>query len=517
LLELKLEKVKLMEERIRLKEGLPFKYGFKKYGWQKSYCDSKKSRHRLICAANQIGKSTIQICDRIDVATSPDLWPKLWPRQFKYGTAVKPFSWYLYPNQDTVMSEFVEKWVPYYLPRGEFKDHPVFGWKEQITNKVLKHITFNSGWRIYFKTYGQNVQDLQSGTVWAIDCDEELPEDLLSELEARLFATDGYFSMAFTATLGQEIWRKAIEGEGDDEIYPDAWKKQISMFDCLQYSDGADTPWTKDRIEQIIRGCKSANEVKRRVYGKFVVDSGLKYPGFTRELNYVERPKSKEGKVFTGPPKGWSVYSAVDVGSGGKHNHPAAYIFLAANPKLTKIRAFKGRRLDGIETTAGDILKFYTNDKGVIQTTIQAYDSAAKDFGTIANRMGLGFTKAKKDHAIGELALNTAFKSGILKIYKDDEEMIKLVRELETLLVTTAKNKSKDDFIDALRYALMEIPIDWEEVLENGEIKIDKKVNLPDKNDRRAMYEYWDSEEFRKENEDEIENEFEFWGDLYGN
>jgi hypothetical protein len=95
--------------------------------------------------------------------------------------------------------------------------------------------------------------------------------------------------------------------------------------------------------------------------------------------------------------------------------------------------------------------------------------------------------------------------------------MIKLVRELETLLVTTAKNKSKDDFIDALRYALMEIPIDWEEVLENGEIKIDKKVNLPDKNDRRAMYEYWDSEEFRKENEDEIENEFEFWGDLYGN
>jgi len=323
--------------------------------------------------------------------------------------------------------------------------------------------------------------------------------------------------MAFTATLGQEIWRKAIEGEGDDEIYPDAWKKQISMFDCLRYNDGTETPWTKDRIEQIIRGCKSANEVKRRVYGKFVVDSGLKYPGFTRELNYVERPKSKEGKVFTGPPKGWSVYSAVDVGSGGKHNHPAAYIFLAANPKLTKIRAFKGRRLDGIETTAGDILKFYTNDKGVIQTTIQAYDSAAKDFGTIANRMGLGFTKAKKDHAIGELALNTAFKSGILKIYKDDEEMIKLVRELETLLVTTAKNKSKDDFIDALRYALMEIPIDWEEVLENGEIKIDKKVNLPDKNDRRAMYEYWDSEEFRKENEDEIENEFEFWGDLYGN
>lgn len=287
------------------------------------------------------------------------------------------------------------------------------------------------------------------------------------------------------------------------------------MFDCLTYGDGTETPWTKDRIEQIIRGCKSSNEVKRRVYGKFVVDSGLKYPGFTRELNYVKRPTNKDGIAFTGPPKGWSVYSAVDVGSGGKHNHPAAYIFLAANAELTKIRAFKGRRLDGIETTAGDILKYYTTDKGSIQTAVQAYDSAAKDFGTITSRMGLGFIKAKKDHAIGELALNTAFKSGILKIYKDDEEMIKLVRELETLLITTAKNKSKDDFIDALRYALMEIPIDWEQVLENGEIKIEKKSSLPDPKDRRAMYDYWESEEYRQENENEIEDELSFWGNLY--
>ena len=172
-------------------------------------------------------------------------------------------------------------------------------------------------------------------------------------------------------------------------------------------------------------------------------------------------------------------------------------------------------RLDGIETTAGDILKFYTTDKGAISITTQVYDSAAKDFGTISTRMGIPFNKAQKDHSIGELALNTAFKSGILKIYKD-EELIKLVRELETLLVTTPKNKSKDDFIDALRYAIMEIPIDWEEVLENGEIKVEKKSNIPDPKDRRAMYDYWDSEEFRKENENEIENELDFWGDLYG-
>jgi hypothetical protein len=31
------------------------------------------------------------------------------------------------------------------------------------------------------------------------------------------------------------------------------------------------------------------------------------------------------------------------------------------------------------------------------------------------------------------------------------------------------------------------------------------------------MYDYWDSEEYRKENESEVDDEIEFWGDLYGN
>jgi hypothetical protein len=520
LLQLKLEKVKLMEEKLRLKAGLPHLYALKRYLWQKEYEEAKFYKKRLICAANQIGKSTIQIEDRLTIATTPELWKQLWPSQFEINPNLKPYSWYLYPNQDTVLTEFREKWEPMYLPRGEFKDHEIYGWKETITNKVLKYIEFNSGYKIYFKTYNQTAQDLQSGTVWAIDCDEELPEHLLPELQARLLATDGYFSMAFTATLGQDFWYKVIERKGEqDELWADAWKRQISMYDCLNYHDGTKAPWTTARIEQAVKNCKSPAEVNRRVKGRFVKDEGLLYSGFDRDRNYKPYPRLPNGKSFKGVPKGWSVYSSVDVGSGGEQGHPAAYSFLMVNPDYTKIRWFRGKRLDGIETTAEDIYKHYVRSSRGLDINVETYDWASKDFGTIANRAGRPFKKAEKNHELGEMALNTALKSGMLVIYYDPDdphdESLKLVRELETLPVNANKRTAKDDFIDTVRYATVEIPIDWELVL-NGE-EATTVTKSPDSHNKREGINgfIWSNQKDEEEDQQSIEDEFAEWADLY--
>ena len=281
------------------------------------------------------------------------------------------------------------------------------------------------------------------------------------------------------------------------------------MFDCLKYTDSTDTPWTESRINQIIRNCKSKAEVDKRVFGRFVLDDGLKYQGFTREKNYARRPKNGRGNPFYGPPRGWTVYGGVDIGSGGKDNHPAAYTLLAVDPTMSKIRVFKCRRLDKIETTAIDILKIYLEDTKGLNVVSQAYDFAAKDFGTIASRSGIPFVKAKKDHDVGEMALNTAFKTGMLKIYRGDEED-KLVRELETLLIAGDKRKAKDDLIDSLRYALMQVPINWEKV--SGIETANKPEKISTKH--RRPNEYWEDDEGSKI-QDEIDEELEFWDELY--
>ena len=461
--------------------------------------------------------SSIQIRDFIDIATKPEIWEELWP-VLKTNTSAVPYGWYLYPNQDTVMAEFETKWMKEILPRGSMENHPVYGWKANITTKVLKHIDFNSGFRLYFKTYNQNVSDLQSGTVWLVGLDEEVKESLLPELEARLFATGGMMSMVFTATIGQEIWRKTIEQIGQkDEQFPHAWKRQVSMYDCLEYVDGSDTPWTKQKIEIAKQSCKSETEIARRVYGKFVLESGLLYSGFDRRRNFRPYPVKPDGTIFYGCPKGWDVYSAVDYGSGGT-GHPSSIMFLAVNKEVTKIRVIKCKRFDNDgDFTAADLYQAYVSMRKELGVTPikQVYDSAAKDFGTIAIRSGDYFTKANKDHTEGELALNSALKMGILVIYDDEDgEGDKFCRELESLTTGYNKRITTDDLTDSARYAVVSIPINWLDVLAGKAVKLgkDKKKVY---NDRQENGKFMSREE-EKDNETHYNEEFSFWNSQFG-
>jgi len=495
LLELKRKKLRLLEQETARRELLPHLYGLKMYKWARKYSDAKFCKARYLCAANQIGKSSTQIRDRITIATTPSLWPKLWPAQYKLNKDMTPFSWYLYPNFDTVTSEVEDKWIPQFLPRGKMKDDPVFGWRIFKENKKLKAIIFNNGYKIYFKTYSQNVVDLQSGTPFAIDADEELPMDLKPELDARLYSSDGQFSMVFTATLGQDYWRDVIEGKGVEEREKDAFKIQVSMYDCLEYEDGSSTPWTEERIERIKLKCKNSAEVERRIYGKFVVDTGLVYPTFDRARHFV-RPNINNPKIL---PSGWFVYGGVDIGTGGEDNHPAAMVILGCSPDYKKVRVLKCRRMDKIETTAGDILNAYMQLLGDWKPISQCYDWAARDFHTIATRCGIPFKKAKKNHEVGEMVLNTAFKLDMLKVYNRDEDSLKLARELEGLRVGANKRTAKDDLIDALRYAMMSIPVDWE-VIVNTNTKTKYAIQHGAVRGKNGTIERERPEDFYKEN-----------------
>ena len=513
--DIKIAEVLALNRKLELKEGLPHLYGLTMYQWQYDYFH-RWDKHMLLCAANQIGKSSVQIRKAIHVATEPSMWPELFPHKAN-ETTYRPVIWYLYPNQDTVMQEFEEKWLVEFLPRGKFEDHKQYGWKKIIRNKVLKGIRFATGVTIYFKTYSQNVMDLQAGTCAIVFNDEELPDDLYPEINARLFGSQGYFSMVFTATRGQDFWRKVIEPkEHEEEGLPDAWKRQISMYDCLEYHDGTKSYWTRARIANVISSCRSKAEVSRRVFGKFVKDDGLMFFGFERERNYVPFPVTATGETFTGVPKGWNIYSGVDIGSGGDKNHPSAYTFVSANPSFTKLRVFLGRRLDKIETTAGDVYKYYKATRGYLKPVMQSYDWAAKDFGTIVTRAGDNFVKAKKDREFGINLINTLLKYGILKIYMS-EENDKLVSELESCVVDQDKRKAKDDFIDALRYAVATIPVNWAEIfkkIDSGDLNPSKTEEKKD--ERTLIAEAFTSRQNGEEEENEYEQEMAYWANLHG-
>ena len=499
-------KKKLLEEKQRqldLIEGLPHLYGWKWYGWAYDFFLSTNQLN-LLCAANQISKSSTQIRKCIEWAGNTKLWADLWrqpPNQF----------WYLYPTSDVATAEFETKWKQF-LPKGAYKDHPTYGWKEEMDKKQIKAIRFNSGVTVYFKTYSQNVSHLQSGTVFALFCDEELPVDLYDELMFRITAAEGYFHMVFTATLGQDYWRRAMEpGAGEEEVLPNAWKKQVSMYECMNYIDGTESHWSEEKIQEVIQRCKSKQEVLRRVWGKFIKAEGRKYPAFDIASHF---------KPIHPLPESWKVYAGIDIGSGGRDGHPAAIVFVAASSDFKQGRVIKAWRGDGEVTTSGDILTKYHELKKEIRRPVEIayYDYASKDFFIIASRAGESFIAADKSHESGEEVINSLFKNNMMYLY-DDDTIRKLGAELHTLSAEGDKRKMKDDLADAFRYAVTKLPWDFSSYFTYTDKKapdpIEKKLSPIQQQikDRRDGF-------YAKKDENsefgEIGREFDEWNEAYG-
>ncbi len=406
------EELELKEAELVIREGLPHLYGLKWYSWALSFFESREQM-AFLTAGNQLSKSSTMIRTAIDWATNKEKWPQLWPHNHKPNLFL-----YFYPTSSQATIEVETKWSQF-LPKNGFENHAQYGYKIEFKNKEVHAIVFNSGVTIFFKSYKQGKEALQTATAYAIFLDEECPEDIWEELSFRVAATQGYIRSAFTATLGQEMWRQAMEPANiEEEKFPNAWKKQVSAYDCLTYADGTPSPWTEDRINNLIATCRSPQEVQRRVFGRFVKESGLIYPQFS-----VERHMKPWHMV----PSSWLWYVAADIGSGsdrpGGQGHPGGILVMAVKPDATEARVVSCWRGDNRRTTAGDIyLKAEELIKELgITPTRKVYDWASADFGTIATRNGGGWTPAKKSQDQGEGIVNTLFKNDMLAIYQKGE------------------------------------------------------------------------------------------------
>lgn len=508
-----LKELEVLENRKNeMKHMLHHLFRFPWYKWAWKFFNNTTDKIQLLCAANQISKSSTQIRKCIHWATDKSIWPKLWPY------AEPNMFWYLYPSKDIATAEFKKKWMQF-MPDNEMREDPIYGWKVVYDGKHISHIDFNSGVTVYFKTYMQNASTLQSGSVFAIFCDEELPEHIYDELMFRIGGTGGYFHMVFTATLGQELWYRAMEMMGHErEFLPDAFKQVVSMYDCLEYMDGSPSPWTVERIKEIEQRCKSPAEINRRVHGRFVKTEGRIIHAFDPTTGYV-----KPFKI----PSYWSRYVGVDIGSGGETGHPSAIAFVAVNPECTEGYVYKGWRGDGISTTSGDVYNKYLELVEPGESFInRVYDFSAVDFGITAQRNGDPFNKANKSNDQGHDLINILLKNKMLRLF-DDFEIRKLGSEWITMLENTSKTKRKDDFSDACRYAVIEIPWDLSKVVPDDGKVIVQDDRLPDNLDecilinfeaqRNGTYVSSSMAEEQAQDWGELESDIMEMNELYGN
>lgn len=469
LYKLKLAKLAQLEAEEQKREALPHLYLHKRYRFQDEFEAEVEKRIQIICACNQVGKSSAAIQRVVDLATAKEKWAEYWPDTIEKKQVPAQW-WYLYPSMEVATVEFEEKWKPL-LPKD--KNDPVYGWEIHLgKGGYVRMLAFKSGINVYFKSYEQSAKNLQSGSVYLMVADEELPVHLLPELQMRVNATKGYMIFVFTATLGQNWWKEVVEDKKRWAKEARVW--QVSLYDCQWYADGTPSKWTNRAIEETIAKCTTPAEVQRRVFGRFVRDEGLVFASFDRERHMVP---------YAPVPNNWVVIAGVDYGSGGNKGHPSSIVVIAVNPERTEAKVIRAWRGEGRVTTCKDVVDEYIKiAEGCDKVDYVYYDFSAKDLATFAMAAGLAFTQADKDRTVGIGLVNTLFKTNRLKIMHSgsdaqyeanilDEHLMghQLADELAALSVDTPKKAARDDLCDALRYAIIAAGFDWDIINQHGE------------------------------------------------
>ena len=500
----------VIKARIKeLQQDLPHLHGWKFYPWAREFFESR-NRMNLLCAANQIGKSSIAIRKNIEWACNKKLWKDLWdtpPKQF----------WYFYPSDSVATIEVEKKWIPEFMPRGAMKDHENYGWDIEYKSGDVHAIHFRSGCSIFFKSYGQKTVVLQTSSVAMMTFDEEAPEEIINECLARLRATRGYFNQVFTATRGLQVWYRAMECIGtSEEMFPNAWKRSISMRDCQYYEDGTPSQWTDARIKEAESFCTSQSEILKRIDGRFVKDEGRKYLAFDPDKAVTNASE----KI----PSNWRYYAGVDIGSGGRGRSAGAVVIVAVSPELDRGRVVRTWRGDHEETTARDILEHYKKLREGLIITQACYDYQSREFGLIASRSGEPILSADKQRNSGEQIINTLFQSGALTIDEGVYDNRKLVTELMSVPAGDKNRKYQDDLTDALRYVIKLIPWDFNKIAPNLRVE-EEKEDVPHVQWTAEEYTAWEIKQRRGEMSDDgrpkddwqiFADEVAAWNEAYG-
>ena len=445
------KKKSLEKKAQQLRFDLPHLYSHKLYRWQRAFIDSE-NRMNIVCAANQIGKSSGAIRRLVANATDEERRKKIFPATW----ATYRQQWYFYPDSKTLEREWATKWQEY-MPRGAQKASAKYGWHVDYEKAgVPKSIRWNSGVTTYFLYYSKHVSSIQASSPHEIFCDEEMPTTFYDEIMMRMISTAGVFNMCYTPTLNQAFWKRVMQ----KKTLKSAFTQEVSMYECLEYEDGSpSTVFSREMIAEVEAKCQNEAERQRRVYGKHVVEGGRVYYGFDEARNVVASVSLS----------GYQVYAAIDYGSGGEKGHPAAIVFCALSADGRQGYVFKCWRGDGVQTSAGDIVNKFIELKKGLNIVDTVYDHSAKDLSIIATRSSIPLNKANKAKDFGEEILNTLLLSGSLKIFEFDDgrsegaELLKLSDELSMLMVGQLEG---DDLTDALRYCVCAMPWDFEHIKE---------------------------------------------------
>lgn len=449
--------------RIDLERELRSRFAlYKPYPKQMEFHNSLASC-RLISGANQSGKTIAGTHECAFQATGiyPD-WYKGWKGHSRIDVVSgKPVFTVVVAATDskTLRDSIMKKLVgselddfsdgliakKYQVPGSIVKARSVTG----LLDSIQIYRDDGSICTMYFRSYEQGRENLQSLTADYVYCDEEPPQDVYAELMSRLNATGGHFAMAFTPLKGltplvQEYW---------NHDNPD---KFLTCMNIYEVDHIAKFPEKIARIKSSFSGL-SESEREARMMGIPAMGSGTVYPVSDESITY---------EAFE-IPKTWRRIAGLDFGRG---EHPIACVWIAFDPEgcAYVYDCFKLTRVGDAEIAAqilsrGNWIPVAYPHDFMRSTGISTIGDETKTEGWVYKEVfakyGINFTdhNAKTEEGsvrveAGIVQVRQAMVEGKFKVASHLREWFK---EKATYLYKEDGNvtKERDDLLDATRYA----------------------------------------------------------------
>lgn len=192
-----------------------------------------------------------------------------------------------------------------WLPLSELKGG---SWSTAF-QKGKRTLTLNNGSTVEFMGYEQDLEKFAGTSRHFVHYDEEPPQSIFTENQARLVDTGGSSWITMTPVEGM-TWVY-------DEIYLKA-KEGSDVFGVVEVDMTENPHLSQSEIDRFL-SMLSKDERKARIHGTFVAIGGLVYKRFNTDVHVIPQMV---------PPLDWEWYVSLDHG----YNNPTAILWHAVSP-----------------------------------------------------------------------------------------------------------------------------------------------------------------------------------------
>lgn len=408
--------IRELQQGLKQQATRPNLHGYKPHAKQEKFHQSE-SKKKLYIGGNRSGKTTAAVVEDLYWLRGNHPHRKVPEGPIRGRVVAVDF---LQGVQKIVLPEFKRWTPPSLLKNGSWEDS---------YNKELRTLSLANGSFVEFMSYDQDTDKFAGTSRHFVHYDEEPPQHVFNECNARLIDTNGSYWISMTPVEGM-TWIY-------DTIYIPGTRGENPAIFVIE-ADMLDNPHITEEAAESYLSELSKEERSAREHGRFVQLGGRVFKSFNRESHVIPPVV---------PDKQWEWFISLDHG----YNNPTAVLWHAVSPENEVITFAEhyasemiidehAKQIHSTNAAFGRVPDIWVADPAIAQRQGVTGTSISAEY---ADR-GCYFAPGNNDVAVGVARISQYLrinpKTG-RPFWQITENCVNLIKEMELLRWRTYSSK----------------------------------------------------------------------------